>query len=267
MSDPAENKLKLFFGPIGTGTHASLIKVQLSQYLPHMKDYPEIVEKHIHAFLPYFLIAPENNREPALESLLIIAKEIPQVRERIIEKFGDIFYKFYPYWQGSRYFNELMSVLKIPVSDKDKHLRELARSVVTLHQPLIIIMGAGFSYDSMPVTTELQPFLLKLLREVKISSPMEMIRENDRQVWQIAKDNSDLFKKMFSGWCANTKPAPQHKIVAKMLQVGQISHIVSFNWDNLKKELIWVSSGRTFQRLSMRALYQNGRASGSCMGM
>ena len=116
MSTPAENKVKLFFSMVGNGIHASYIKLQLSPYLPYMKDYPEIVEKHIHAFIPYLLRAPADNREHALESLLTIAKEIPQVRERIIEEFGPIFFKFHPYWHESYYFNELMSVLEIPIA-------------------------------------------------------------------------------------------------------------------------------------------------------
>ena len=123
--------------------------------------------------------------------------------------------------------------MELPVSEKDKYLRDLARSVITHHQPLILIIGAGFSYDTMPITNELQPLLAQLLREVGISSPMKMIRENDEKVWRIVKGNSTKFKDMFSGWCARSHPAPQHKIVARMLHDSQISHLISFNWDDL----------------------------------
>ncbi|MBT9141451.1 MAG: hypothetical protein DDT30_02043 [Dehalococcoidia bacterium] len=118
-------------------------------------------------------------------------------------------------------------------SKKDEHLRNLARSVITHRQPLILIIGAGFSYDTMPVTNELQPLLVQLLRRVGISSPITITRENDEQVWRIVKETSTRFKDMFSGWCARSHPALQHKIVARMLHNNQISHLISFNWDDL----------------------------------
>lgn len=231
-----EERLKRFFSGVGPSSHATNILQDVPRYVPLMKQHPQIAETEIYRFRHYFTDAPAHNHLAALTCLINIAKEIPPVRSRIIENLGSILYEYIPLWGGlpeSVRLKELLEVLELPLSEEDKHLRNLARSVITHHQPLILIIGAGFSYDTMPVTNELQPLLAQLLREVGISSPMKMIQENDEQVWRIVKENSARFKDTFSGWCARSHSAPQHKIVARMLQDSQISHLISFNWDDL----------------------------------
>jgi len=231
-----EKRLKQFFSEF-EGIHATIVLRDIMHYVPLMKQYPEITEQEIHRLGYYFTDAPANNHPAALQCLIIIAEEVPQVRPRIIEKIGPILYEYLPLWKGLREcdsrLTELLKILELPISEKDKYLRELARSVVTLRKPLILIMGAGFSYDVMPITNEFQPLLIMLLREIGVSSPMKMISEDDEQVWRIARENSVKFKQKFSGWCANMHPTFQHKVVAKMLHDGQISHLISFNWDDL----------------------------------
>lgn len=230
-----EMRLKRFFSGVGKD-HAGNILGDIHRYVLLMKQYPQIAEQEIHRFRHYFTDSPAHNHPAALKCLITIAKNIPQVRPRIIEELGSILYEYLPLWEGlheNALLAELLGVLEIPVSERDRHLRELARSVITLRQPLPLIVGAGFSYDTMPITNELQPLLIQFLREVGISSPTRMIREDDEQVWRIVKENSARFKDMFSGWCAKAHPAPQHKIAAKMLHASQISHLVSFNWDDL----------------------------------
>lgn len=232
-----EERLRRFFSEVGHHLHASNVLQDVPSYIPLMKQHPEIAEEEIRRFRYYFTEAPAHNHLAALECLIIIAKEIPSVRPRIIENLGSILYDYLPFWKDlpAEYnrLKELLEILELPLSAEDKCLRNLARSIITHRQPLVLIIGAGFSYDTMPVTSEIQPLLVQLLRELGISSPMQMIRENDEQVWRIVKDNTARFKDMFSGWCARTHPAPQHRIVAKMLHDGQISHLIFFNWDDL----------------------------------
>jgi hypothetical protein len=231
-----EERLTRFFSEVGR-LHASNVLQDVASYVPLMKQHPQIAEQEVHRFRHYFTEAPAHNHLAALKCLIIIATEIPPVRPRIIENLGSILYEYRPIWKGLPEvygcLNELLEVLELPLSGEDEYVRNLARSIITHRQPLVLIIGAGFSYDTMPVTSEIQPLLVQLLREVGISSPMQMIRKNDEQVWRIVKDNSARFKDMFSGWCARTHPAPQHKIVAKMLHDSQISHLISFNWDDL----------------------------------
>ena len=240
-----------FFREVGN-LHATNILQDVSRYIPLMKQYPQIAEQEIYRFRHYFTNSPAHNHFAALRCLIIMAKEVPQVRPRIIEKLGSILYEYYPLWRElpeHDSLKELLEIIELPVSEKDKRLRALSRSIITFVQPLILIIGAGFSYDTMPVTGELQPLFTRLLREVGISSPMKMIQDDDEQVWRIAKENSARFKDMFSGWCAKMHPASQHKIVTKMLHDGQISHLISFNWDDLIERAYMDNFGETISKI------------------
>lgn len=231
-----EKRLRQFFSEVGR-LHAENIRQDVDSYVPFMKRHPQVAEQEIYRFRYYFTDAPAHNHLAALTCLTIITREIPSVRPRVIDNLGPILYEYLPLWKELPEIygclKELLEVLELPLSEEDEYVRNLARSVITHRQPLILIIGAGFSYDTMPVTSEIQPLLVQLLREVGISSPMQMIRENDEQAWRIVEDNSARFKDMFSGWCARTHPVPQHKIVAKMLHDSQVSHLISFNWDDL----------------------------------
>jgi len=154
-----KESLRQFFKEVGH-LHASFVLQNLKPYIPLMRRFPEITAQEIHRFRHYLVKAPAHNHEAALECLIIIAKEVPEVRPQIIEDLGDVLYEYYPIWkevdpEGTR-CEELLRILEIPLSERDKLLRELARSVITLHRPLILVIGAGFSYDTMPITDELQ---------------------------------------------------------------------------------------------------------------
>ncbi len=60
-----------------------------------------------------------------------------------------------------------------------------------------------------------------------------MLREKDPEVWQIVSGVAREFKSRFSGWCAHARPAPQHFAACEVLHAGRVTHIISFNWDNL----------------------------------
>lgn len=250
-ADIVRKQLDNFFKEVGEA-HARNIHGQVGRYLPLMKQYPEVAEQGIHRFGRYFTDAPANNHPFALECLIHISEEIPAVRPRIIEELGPILHEFLPYWKETpewQQITRLLNILELPLLMSDKYFRDLARSVVTLGQPLILVMGAGFSYDAMPITNELQPLLMSLLLQAGVSSPMKIISENDEQTWKIVKDNSARFKDMFSGWCAKMRPAPQHRIVARMLHDRQVSHIVSFNWDDLVERAYFDQFGKEIPKV------------------
>jgi len=229
-------QLSDFFREVGQA-HAKNVLGWIGQYLPFMKEYPEVVEQNISRFGLYFTDAPAHNHLFALKCLIHISEEVPAARPRIIKELGPVLHEYLPFWRDRPEMwdriTRLLEILQLPLSASDKYYRDLARTVVTLKQPLILIVGAGFSYDAMPITSELQPLLLSLLRQVDILSPTEMISENDEQVWKIAKEHQDRFKQMFAGWSAKMSPAPQHRIAARMLHDGQVTHLISLNWDDL----------------------------------
>ncbi len=166
----------------------------------------------------------------------MIAKEVPEVRDQIIQDLGDILYEYkglMPDLPDAQILDSLLITLELPVSTRDGHLRSLARSIVSLGQPTVLVVGAGFSYDTMPITTELRPLLLVLLRCEGVDNPVQLLQENDQEAWQIVKRRESDFKQMFAGWCARTTPCFQHTMACEMLHAGQITHLISFNWDDL----------------------------------
>jgi hypothetical protein len=250
--DVVKKQLDDFFRMVGDA-HARNVLGWIHHYYPFMREHPEVVEQHISRFGRYFTEAPADNHLSALKCLIHISEEVPAVRPRIIRELGPILYEYLPFWKerGEMWerITRLLDILELPLDASDKCYRDLARSVVTLQQPLILIVGAGFSYDAMPITDELQPLLLNLLREVGVSSPKRMISENDEHVWKIVKDHQDKFKQMFAGWSAKTNPAPQHRIVARMLHDGQTTHIISLNWDDLIERAYFDQFGETISKV------------------
>lgn len=228
-----EDQLQVFFNSVGKTDYLNLY-INAKQYYGLMKKYPEIVKKNIKRFLIYFDYPMTH--ASVLEIIEEIARDIPEAREEIVKELGPIFYEWAPLWENKsqgKHLKKILEYIDLPLSKIDEEINRLVRSIVTLKRPIVLIIGAGFSYDTMPITTELHPLLIRILRDNDIKSPVKMIEKNEKEAWKIISKNEVLFKERFVGWCAKTKIAPQHKIVAKMLYEGKISHIISFNWDDL----------------------------------
>lgn len=216
--------------------HANGVQEQLGYHLHLMKRHPEVVLSHVNQFRYFLESAPADNVEPALRCLGLIAESVPEARDQIIKDMGDLLYEYKGIIEDLPYrgtLEHLLAVLEIPVSKGDQQLRDIARSVVSLKRSMIVVIGAGFSYDSMPITKELEPLLVTFLRDAGEANPMELIRDDDRKAWEIIKGRENEFKRMFAAWCAKSTPSFQHTMVSELLQRGQISHLISFNWDDL----------------------------------
>jgi hypothetical protein len=228
-----KNHLQEFFNLIGR-TNALDLSIRVNRYYPLMKRYPEIVRKNIHRFLPYF---DDALSLPSILGIIeVIARDIPEVRDEIIKDFGPLFYEWAPFWENQpegKTLDKILKYVNLPLSRKDKEIKNLVRSIITLERPIILVIGAGFSYDTMPITSELHPLLVSILRENGISTPTKMIQKHEEEAWKIVNKNETLFKNRFVGWCARSKIAPQHEILAEMFHEGKVSHIISFNWDDL----------------------------------
>lgn len=230
-----EKQLHDFFGRVGQ-IHGVNIHQEINSYIGAMKLYPHIVESNVHKFKSYFENSPADNYPYVLNCLLILASEMPSCRETIIESMGSILYLLTPLWANTNCeqpSKKLLDILGVPLTLEDDFERQICRSILTLKKQIIIIVGAGFSYDTMPITNELQPLLVQVLKSIDVNEPVKLIENDIETTWRIIKDNSEYFKGAFSGWCARSLPSLQHKMVAKMLYSGQISHLISFNWDNL----------------------------------
>ncbi|NLW07279.1 MAG: hypothetical protein GX039_04790 [Clostridia bacterium] len=114
----------------------------------------------------------------------------------------------------------------------ERYLEAIANTLIRQQRPLILLTGAGFSNEVMPTTSELEPLLSRLLADAGITLNKKETK-NSKAVWQLIKKRESLFKQIFAAWCARINVAPQHRIVAQMFYHGQITHLISFNWDNL----------------------------------
>ena len=230
-----EQRLRGFFNRVGPSRHAQHVHEDLGGNLPLIRRYPHIAMGEIRRFRHYLVEAPVDNVSPALRTLHLIVREIPELRDQVITDLGDVLYELKELTDmpDPVSLDNLLDALDLPVSDRDRYLRELARSMVSLQQSGVLLIGAGFSYDTMPVTKELEPLIIPLLRNSGVERPVELLAEDDRRAWAIVKDNEGEFKRMFAGWCARSSPSPQHFIACELLREQRISHFISLNWDNL----------------------------------
>jgi hypothetical protein len=216
--------------------HASHIRAALPGYIPLMKQFPEVAAPRIQRFRHYLTEAPQDNVIHALACLGAIAAQVPELRDQIAHEIGDVLDEFLlvPGLLEESTVVALKAALEVPVSAHDRFVRDLSRKVITLGQPMILVIGAGFSYDVMPITGELAPLLIATLRNLGVEDPARLLQTDDKAAWEIISRHAADFQKAFVGWCAaRSKPAVQHIVAAEMLRAGEICHLVSFNWDSL----------------------------------
>lgn len=143
----------------------------------------------------------------------------------------------------------LEKVLGLPLSSSDKQIGEIAREMCDLKRKLIVVIGAGFSFENMTITTELKPFLASFLKRMNMKDPVGMITNDDDQAWKEVRNNSKVFIDMFSGYTSAKTPLPQHEILASLFHDGKIAEIISFNWDQLLEEAFREKFGSTISKI------------------
>ena len=251
-----EQRLRDFFNGVGPSLHAQHVHEDLGGNLPLIRRYPHIAVAEIHRFRFYLIEAPVDNVSPALRTLYLIVREVPELRDQVIADLGDVLYELKELTDTPDpvSLDNLLNVLDLPVSDRDRYLKDLARSMVSLQQSGVLLIGAGFSYDTMPVTKELEPLMIPLLRNAGVERPVELLAEDDRRAWAIVKDQEGEFKRIFAGWCARSSPSPQHIIACELLCERRISHFISFNWDNLCERAYELRFGEAINKVTAEGL-------------
>lgn len=230
-----EQQVDQYMRLIGT-RHAAQLANLLPGVLPFMKHHQDRVALEVHRFRGYLIAGPSDNVAPVLGILHSLATELPEARASIALELGDILYEYRalgPSFPNSSHVEAILGVIGQPPTPHDEQLRRIARSIVTLHTAGVVVAGAGFSYDTMPITGELKPLLVQLLRMLNQPDPMKLIETSIEDVWGLARANREIFKLLFAGYCAGRFPAHQHTTVCRMLHEGGLSHVISFNWDDL----------------------------------
>ena len=124
---------------------------------------------------------------------------------------------------------QLAETLDIP---RPTHYFDLARDLMT--SPGIVIVGAGFSYDSYaPLLKDMEGIACAALQTLGISDPHTLYRDNPEEAWKLLGAEWITFQGIMSNILAMKEPAQQHHILAELFHDGLIDHIVSFNWDDL----------------------------------
>jgi len=108
----------------------------------------------------------------------------------------------------------------------------VARAMTANAPRPLFIVGAGFSYDSMPLTNELEALLCGLLASRGITDPARVLAEDWEAAWRIISKDPERFKQRFIGFSLARRPAIQHAVLATALAARTVVGVVSFNWDD-----------------------------------
>ena len=133
---------------------------------------------------------------------------------------------------ADNHMREVAKQLDLASAAPDQGSLGVARSMTPETPRPLFIIGAGFSYDSMPLTQELEALLAGLLAGRGIQDPVQLLREDWKAAWQHIANDSERFKQRFIGFSAARKPVIQHLVLSTALAAETVSGVVSFNWDN-----------------------------------
>ena len=124
----------------------------------------------------------------------------------------------------------LLEALKV---ERPKHYFDLCRRILTSNGSIFII-GAGFSFDSYaPLLREMEGIACCTLDDLKVENPRKTYHADEYQAWQTISEGWRIFQKHVYYTLVPKQPSDQHFILAELFHTEHITHIVSFNWDDL----------------------------------
>ncbi len=116
---------------------------------------------------------------------------------------------------------------------RPRHYFDLCRNILTSNGSIFMI-GAGFSYDSYaPLLREMEGIACSTLYDLGVKDPRTVYQTNEREAWGIISGGWQIFQKHVAFMLSPKEPSDQHLILAELFHTGHITHIVSFNWDDL----------------------------------
>lgn len=230
----AERQLNAFFQFVGHGTHASQLEIRLRPVSHLLESNPSLVDACMVRFQDYFETAPVDNLPGAIATLLLMSNAAPSCRFAIRREIGPYLVEIRdtprsPFREASE---RLLDSIEMPTSPADAEAQVIAREAVTLGQTGLLIIGAGFSYDRMPITMELRALLIQELRSQGVEDPVALLASDEASAWAMVGSAWESFQLRFAGWTTRAMPASQHQLAARWAQEGRW-RIVSFNWDDL----------------------------------
>lgn len=117
--------------------------------------------------------------------------------------------------------------------ERPRHYFDLAREI-NVNNGSVFIIGAGFSYDSYaPLLREMQGLACLTLDYLGVENPRDFYQPDDPEVWNRIAAGWEVFQRNVSYVLSPKEPSEQHFIIAELFRKRHITHIVSFNWDDL----------------------------------
>lgn len=125
---------------------------------------------------------------------------------------------------------ELSDTLKV---ERPRHYSDLCRNILN-NNGSIFIIGAGFSYDSYaPLLHETEGIVCSTLSDLGVANPRQLYRTDERKAWKIIWEGWQTFQNHVAFMLLPKEPSNQHLILGELFYAGHITHIISFNWDDL----------------------------------
>lgn len=117
--------------------------------------------------------------------------------------------------------------------ERPRHYFDLCRNMLTSNGSIFLI-GAGFSYDSYaPLLREMEGIACCTLDDLGVKDPRYLYRTDERKAWEHISRGWETFQKHVAFMLLPKEPSDQHIILAELFYTRRVTHIISFNWDDL----------------------------------
>jgi len=117
--------------------------------------------------------------------------------------------------------------------ERARHYFDLCRNIVTSNGSIFMI-GAGFSYDSYaPLLREMEGIACSTLYDLGVETPRDLYHAGERKAWEHISQGWEIFQRHVAFMLLPKEPSDQHIILAELFHDGHVTHIISFNWDDL----------------------------------
>jgi len=117
--------------------------------------------------------------------------------------------------------------------ERPRHYFDLCRNILTSNGSIFMI-GAGFSYDSYaPLLREMEGIACSTLDDLGVENPRDLYHVDERKAWEHISRGWEIFQRHVAFMLLPKEPSDQHIILAELFHDGHVTHIVSFNWDDL----------------------------------
>lgn len=211
--------------------HPSIVRLEfqgIRKLLKHAPDACIPIVKHMPSMIAHGGEAWECTKVVAHA----LVQEIPELHRRMREEWRDALLFQILTDNADDAMRDVARELDLASAAPDHGSLGVARAMTPNSPRPLFVIGAGFSYDSMPLTQELEALVTGLLAGEGIPNPTQLLADHWEAAWQHISDDPKTFKDRFIGFSQARQPATQHRVLSEALRAKTVVGVVSFNWDN-----------------------------------